>query len=73
MENGRKEEHDITWKGQKAGNVEGVEYIYRPKFVLWNQALMAFPAFTYTHYSTGQMHKWNEYKTINKPPQYVNE
>ncbi len=70
MGNGRKEEHEITWKGQKEGNGEGVEYIYRPK---WKQALMAFPAFTYTHYSTGQIDKLNEYKTINKPTQHVNE
>lgn len=34
MENGREEEHEITWKEQKEGNGEGVEYIYRPKFVL---------------------------------------
>lgn len=59
MENGREEEHEITWKEQKEGNGEGVEYIYRPKFVLWKQALMAFPAFIYTHHSIGQMDKLN--------------
>lgn len=34
MENGKKKKHDITWKRQKEGNGEGVEYIYRPKIVL---------------------------------------
>lgn len=51
MENGRKKTPDITWKRQKEGNGEGVEYIYRPKIVLWKQALMASPAFIYPHYS----------------------
>lgn len=51
MENGRGKKPDITWKRQKEGNGEGVECIYRPKIVLWKQALMAFPAFIYPHYS----------------------
>lgn len=64
MENGREKNPDITWKRQKEGNGEGVEYIYRPKLVLWKQALMAFPAFISSLFNE------NEYKSAN-PTKYI--
>jgi len=57
---GGKKNPDITWKRPKEGNGEGVEYIYRPKIVLWKQALMASPAFISSLFSE------NEYKTANQ-------